>query len=105
MSGTPLDNFTKAVAQIGQSIKPIIDNNNQFGRVSATMKQITTELKALNTRIATLDGSIQGLIAYINELKGKKGDNTGDITGTTAEIERLRRQLRDSEMARQQLQN
>jgi peptidoglycan hydrolase CwlO-like protein len=105
MSGTPLDNFTKAVAQIGPLIQPIINNNNQFGRVSATMKQITTDLQDLNRRITVLDGSIQGLIAYINELKGKKGDNTGDITGATAEIERLRSQLRDSEIARQQLQN
>ena len=105
MSGTPLDNFTKAVAEIGQSIRPIIDNNNQFGRVSAIMKRITADLQDLNKRITALDGSIQGLIAYINELKGKKGDNTGDITGTTAEIVQLRRQLRDSEDLRQELQN
>jgi peptidoglycan hydrolase CwlO-like protein len=105
MSGTPLDNFTKAVAQIRPLIRPIIDNNAEFGRVSATMKQITTDLQALNARIAALDTSIQGLIAYINKLRSEKGENTGDITGTNAEIEQLRRQLRDSEAARQQLQN
>jgi peptidoglycan hydrolase CwlO-like protein len=105
MSGTPLNNFTNAVAQIRPLIKPIIDNNAQFGIVSATMKKITTDLQALNARIAALDTSIQGLIAYINKLRSEKGENTGDITGTNAEIEQLRRQLRDSEAARQQLQN